>query len=41
MESPIRPMAMAAMRNKAADTPVEAGEQSLSVTVSVSFELGQ
>jgi len=40
-ESPIRPMAMVAMRNKAADTPVEAGEQNLSVTVSVSFELGQ
>jgi uncharacterized protein YggE len=40
VESPIRPMAVMAMR-KAADTPVEAGEQALSVTVSVSFELGQ
>ena len=40
-ESPIRPQAMMAMRNKAADTTVEAGEQELSVTVSVSFELGQ
>jgi len=42
-QSPIRPMPMMAMavRGKAADTSVEAGEQELSVTVSVSFELGQ
>ena len=41
-QSPIRPMPVMAMAvRKAADTPVEIGEQELAVTLSVSFELGQ
>ncbi|WP_294393048.1 SIMPL domain-containing protein [uncultured Sphingomonas sp.] len=36
---PVRPLAMSAMR-KAEATPIEAGEQELSVTLNVTFELG-
>ena len=36
---PVRPMMMMASRAKADSTPIETGEQELSVTVSVTFEL--